>query len=192
MAIPNKQIGWSQESNLLWNISSQLDRLTKVIANLSPGGGGTNIYNSDGTLTGNRTLNGANNDLTFSDLNVFKTTSGGNDLGLKLDFANSVYEFGQITGGNITKFIISDAGREIYTSINNSINGLLISQSNDNYKFGVFNGGNVTNITISDGAVYPIQFNGTNLSSGTAGANSGQHLKVRINGVNYKIALLNP
>jgi len=27
MAIPNKQIGWSQESNLLWEISRQLDRL---------------------------------------------------------------------------------------------------------------------------------------------------------------------
>lgn len=26
MAIPNKQIGWSQQSNLLWEISRQLDR----------------------------------------------------------------------------------------------------------------------------------------------------------------------
>lgn len=26
MAIGNKQIGWSQESNLLWEISKQLDR----------------------------------------------------------------------------------------------------------------------------------------------------------------------
>jgi hypothetical protein len=27
MAIGNRQIGWSQESNLLWEISRQLDRL---------------------------------------------------------------------------------------------------------------------------------------------------------------------
>lgn len=27
MSIPNKQIGWSQESNLLWEISRQLDRI---------------------------------------------------------------------------------------------------------------------------------------------------------------------
>ena len=32
MAIANRQIGWSQESNLLWEISKQLDQLIKVIA----------------------------------------------------------------------------------------------------------------------------------------------------------------
>jgi len=114
------------------------------------------------------------------------------EQGLKLDFANNTYQFGQLSGNNFTKFIISDAGREIYTSINGSINGLLISQSNDNYKFGVMNGGNTTNISISDGGTYPIRFNGTNLLSGTAGAHGGQHLKININGTNYKIALLNP
>jgi hypothetical protein len=30
MAIRAKQIGWSQESNLLWQISKQLDRLIQV------------------------------------------------------------------------------------------------------------------------------------------------------------------
>ena len=29
MSIPNKQIGWSQEANLLYDISKQIDRLTK-------------------------------------------------------------------------------------------------------------------------------------------------------------------
>ena len=32
MAIPSKQIGWSQESNLLWEITRQMDRLTKVVS----------------------------------------------------------------------------------------------------------------------------------------------------------------
>lgn len=32
MGTPAKQIGWSQKSNLLWNISKQLERLTQVIA----------------------------------------------------------------------------------------------------------------------------------------------------------------
>ena len=32
MAIPNKQIGWSNESNLLWEIVRQMDRLTKVVS----------------------------------------------------------------------------------------------------------------------------------------------------------------
>ena len=30
MGVPNKQIGWSQEANLLWQISKQLDQLIKV------------------------------------------------------------------------------------------------------------------------------------------------------------------
>jgi hypothetical protein len=31
MAIGNKQIGWSQESNLLWEISKQLDDMTSIM-----------------------------------------------------------------------------------------------------------------------------------------------------------------
>lgn len=35
MSIPSKQIGWSNESNLLYQISKQLDQLIKVTAALS-------------------------------------------------------------------------------------------------------------------------------------------------------------
>jgi len=35
MGIAPKQIGWSQESNLLWQISNQLDQLIKVTASLT-------------------------------------------------------------------------------------------------------------------------------------------------------------
>ncbi len=35
MAIPSRQIGWSTESNLLWQISKQLDQLIKVTASLT-------------------------------------------------------------------------------------------------------------------------------------------------------------
>jgi len=31
MAIPSRQIGWSTKSNLLWEISKQLERLTGVM-----------------------------------------------------------------------------------------------------------------------------------------------------------------
>lgn len=31
MAIPSRQIGWSTKSNLLWQISKQLERLTGVM-----------------------------------------------------------------------------------------------------------------------------------------------------------------
>jgi hypothetical protein len=35
MGIPNKQIGWSQESNLLWQISNQIDLLINVTSSLN-------------------------------------------------------------------------------------------------------------------------------------------------------------
>ena len=34
MAIPSKQIGWGTEENLLWQISKQLETLTKVVYNI--------------------------------------------------------------------------------------------------------------------------------------------------------------
>jgi hypothetical protein len=39
MAIPSKQIGWSQQSSLLWNISKQLENLIKVTSKVSVSGG---------------------------------------------------------------------------------------------------------------------------------------------------------
>lgn len=36
MAIPSKQIGWSQKSKLLWNISKQLEQLTGIVGRNIP------------------------------------------------------------------------------------------------------------------------------------------------------------
>jgi hypothetical protein len=36
MSIPSQQIGWSQKSKLLWNISKQLERLTGVVGRNIP------------------------------------------------------------------------------------------------------------------------------------------------------------
>jgi len=44
MSIPSRQIGWSQESNLLWNISKQLNTLTGI--------SGTNFSNIISALSG--------------------------------------------------------------------------------------------------------------------------------------------
>jgi hypothetical protein len=35
MGMTNKQIGWSTEANLLWQISKQLDQLIKVTSSLT-------------------------------------------------------------------------------------------------------------------------------------------------------------
>jgi hypothetical protein len=61
MAIPSKQIGWGTEENLLWQISKQLEILTKVTYNI--GGGSTTT-----TTT------------TTSSLNDFLTTLSGDNL----------------------------------------------------------------------------------------------------------------
>lgn len=46
MAIPSKQIGWSTTDNLLWQISKQLENLTKVTYNA-----GTNVIAYSDSLT---------------------------------------------------------------------------------------------------------------------------------------------
>lgn len=53
MAIPSRQVGQSQESNLLWNISKQLEHLTCVTCNISgvSGTSGTSGYDGDRYLT---------------------------------------------------------------------------------------------------------------------------------------------
>ena len=60
MAIPSRQIGWSTKSNLLWQISKQLENLTKV------------TYNRGSHTTTTTT--------TTSSLNDFLTTLSGDNL----------------------------------------------------------------------------------------------------------------
>jgi hypothetical protein len=123
------------------------------------GGGGTNIYNSDGTLTGNRQLSGNNNNLTFSDLNVFKTTFGSNDIGLRLDFANGIYYLGsenpsfgvkvnyglgtnrvflgdEAVDFNGTGFELNDILQFIQTANQGNVIGLTLDFANDSYTLG--------------------------------------------------------
>ena len=69
--------------------------LNLFVETLIPPTPSTNIYNSNGTITGNRTLSGASNDLTFADLNTFKTIVGSTEIGLKLDFANKKFFLGE-------------------------------------------------------------------------------------------------
>lgn len=52
MSIPRKQIGWSQESNLLWEISRQMEKLTGVVST-SGGGGGGGVQSVTGLDTDN-------------------------------------------------------------------------------------------------------------------------------------------
>lgn len=192
---------------------------------LGSGGGGTpvNIYNSDGTLTGNRVLSGdfysfdldfnklfkfignylyqfdhiVNNNNNQSEINlldnlfILNTTISGNTFysgveyrnnytrigsfsnpfsqnvpglyinhsnntiyinfsgsvfdtsnskrGFNLDLNNTLYQFGQITGGNQTYLEIADTNKVIFAFHNGNANGLQINFNNRSYSFGDYN-----------------------------------------------------
>jgi hypothetical protein len=148
---------------------------------------------------------------------IIYTQYGGTDVGLYLDFVNIFYALGYADGGDfvntITGIKVDAANQKIivgdtwstnnycYWDINfdslgvnqgiksvyqgNSI-GLKLDFANDIYTLGSnteYIGIDPTNNTLIAGA---------NLLSGTAGGSSGQHLKININGTNYKIKLENP
>ena len=75
MAIPSRQIGWGTESNLLWQILKQLNRLGSIIFALqSAGGGSTPVKLTSQTLLATSwTLVGDYYTYLFSDVNVTAT-----------------------------------------------------------------------------------------------------------------------
>jgi hypothetical protein len=77
MGIPRKQIGWSQESNLLWEVSNQIDKLTRVTSNVSgpqgPQGPAGSINSTGGNID---TLGGVAMRTLYSRTNVINYSVG--------------------------------------------------------------------------------------------------------------------
>lgn len=103
MAISSRQIGWSTEDNLLWQISKQLEQLTNVTANASA------------TTTSTTT--------TLPVYNVFTallTQSGGDNYNesdnfpLEIGVTYTIMEFGSYTLGDFTN--VGAPNNEIGTS----------------------------------------------------------------------------
>jgi len=244
MSTPNRQIGWSQESNLLSYISKQLDKLNGTVAATAAGGllNPTTDYipYNSGLAFGDSFLV---NDATNS---VLKTVYSGNDVGLKLDFVNNEFYLGDPTGANASviemigfninitatqnnfSLKFDDNNSEIVSTSGGNDIGIKLNFNANEYLFGDFgNNLNGHSFQIDDGdeIIFTTGFGiqkglildfgnekftlgstteyigidtlnntliaGANLTSGTAGGASGQHLKININGTNYKIALLN-
>ena len=122
MAIPSKQIGWSQESNLLWEISKQMEKLTGVVFTSGGGGGG-------GGVNPTSTFMPYNDAGTFADSyirqngNIITTTFSGNDVGFNFDFNSAIYQLGDwnansyLTLSNNTSeiYIVGGAAQGFYT-----------------------------------------------------------------------------
>jgi hypothetical protein len=200
-----------------------------LVANIPPIPPSANIYNSNGTLTTSRTLNGGNNVLNFSSLNQFVASTASNyyyetasasqrssvQTSLQSVDIENFHFFDNVRSFIITqKNFIGLASRnatatngvfakldfntnKIFTTNDltnygsNTPVGLNIEFGNRVYELGQINGFNTAKLSIKDQAAYPLQVSGINMSDNTAGAASGQFLKINVNGVDYKIALLN-
>lgn len=159
--------------------------------------------NINGVTTGLQMLFGSRN-FQFGDFTTQNTrlviadvsremysTCNGNTNGFYFSLGTGArfYQFGQITGSNRNQFVVDDANQQIYTSRNGSKTGLSIDTNL--CVIGSLTLGNQLGLGTNDSAATFI-FNGTGITTATAGGSAGLHLKVRINSVDYKIALLNP
>ncbi len=197
-----------------------------LFANVPPS---TNIYNSDGALTGPRSLNASNFSLNFNNLDqynsytktrhYFETANvsqrSSSEMGVQaytienFHFNDNKRSFASLTKNDITlasRFTNTDNGlwakldlntNKIFTTntqtnyVSNIPVGLNIEFGSRVYELGQINGFNTSKLTINDQAAYPVQVSGTNVTANTVGTSSGQFLKIKVNGVDYKIALLN-
>jgi hypothetical protein len=139
-------------------------------------------------------INGLNQTTFIVDDNnsLINTSYGGNDIGLKLDFANNVYGLGDFNNSNnACSFVItSGPGNDTWSTYNSAGNEEGIKLGIGSYLIGnSFTGPNPEYFGID--TANNTLIGGVNLTSGTAGGASGQYLKIKLNGTDYKIALLN-
>jgi hypothetical protein len=130
-----KQIGWSNESNLLYTISSQISRLAGIIATSGGGGGG------GGTITGG----GASGQVTF--WNGATSITGSNDLfwdagNSRLGIGTNVPIEELTVKGTIRSEAKTGADNIFLQGVNSA--GILIAQMSEASSFGsgglLFNG----------------------------------------------------
>lgn len=178
-----------------------------------------NIYNSNGTLTGNRTVNCAGNELVMinssgyiyngngfsiaASSGSFSMISGGFSTGMIYRLQNSIVggpllTLGKYQGAGVLLNLKFDHIQNVAgfsdgrTDQAFTYNGLKVNIANRLYQFGQITGSNTTNITIDDAATFPVQINGVNVTQNTAGVASGVNLKIKVNGVDYVIELKQP
>lgn len=107
---------------------------------------------------------------------LIKTFNNGNDVGLKLEFNNNDYYFGDYGGAHLNVASYDDA---IYV---NAIQAVYIGDyfgAQNGTIFGVLDGSQTLDAS-------------ANLLVGTSGPVSGQHLKIRVGGTDYVIELKDP
>ena len=97
-------------------------------------------------------------EIRTDDINkIIKTRDNNADVGLKLDFSSSKYEFGQITGGNQTFLTIDDATQVIKTTSGSTDVGLNLDFANNQYSIGNLSTGNFISVTDDPNGVTAIE-----------------------------------
>jgi hypothetical protein len=160
-----KQIGWSNESNLLYTISSQISRLAGIISTSGGGGGGTITGGgASGQVTfwnGATSITGSNN--LFWDAAQNRLGIGTNVPATSAEIATSAgrLRFNQTVGGSIFHGIEFASSGAIYGSIIGNQNTGEIRLSNVASYFYTFYGGGTEGMRLTTNRNLIIQNGGT-------------------------------
>ena len=139
MAIPSKQIGWGTEENLLWQISKQLETLTKVVYNIPNNTTSTTTSTSTSTTTSTTTAAPIPNmSLTVSNTLGLFDIAQGSDFTIEwfAYYANTsnhprAYSFGSYFTGGASHAVSIENGTFYWW-----VNGSIIIQSPVNIENG--------------------------------------------------------
>ena len=137
------------------------------------------------------TNNGTNFIVNVANSTIYSNYSG-NPYGLKIDAGNGLNYLGDFNNDyNGNAFVINDTTNIVDVNHNGLPNGFRCDFSTNRFYIGDFQGQNNNTWQIIDDTQQWIEYS-ANLITGTAGGNSGQQLKIYINGNQYRIQLLNP
>ena len=193
---------------------SETEATILAAANAGGGGGGTNPtslyipYNNAGTFADSYLVNDTSNTL-------LKSVSGGNNLGVILDFGLQQYKLGDFDFVDNSTYLVVDDGQPliylnagnngtflavannpisggsyISTGFGGSEVGLKLDFANDKYSLGDFGAAGNGSFFAVDNVNERLEVS-NNLTETSAGTSASKYILVHINGVNYKIALLN-
>jgi hypothetical protein len=118
MAIPSRQIGWGTEENLLWQISKQLEYLTRVVYNIGQPAEDPNCI----SFVANTTLGGLNFGMTVessADITYTATWGDGNTTTGAITTGDSIdieHTYIAENTAHTVQLCFSDATRVTYLS----------------------------------------------------------------------------
>ena len=138
MAIPSRQIGWGTESNLLWQILKQLNKLTSIMFGLKPkykvytalltqGGGDDPLYIDTGTITIGTTyqINDFSEGFDFTNVGA-----PNNDLGTYFVATGTTPNSWGSLEGTSTPILIYNTGAPVATVLENTIGNIWFTYGN--------------------------------------------------------------